>query len=260
MMQSGSPACYAPASAHGAIKEIFEGVFWVRGSIPLGLGCRMDRNMVILREGEDLTLINPVRMDDAGLALMERLGNVRHAVRLGAFHGRDDRFYVDRYKADFWCQVGQTRYSEPQATREIADGVPPPVAGSRFFVFTSATQPEAALLIERHRLLLTTDSLRDLSDWGLTNAAGGLLLRAFGLRRKLLIGRPWLKAATPTGGSLEPDFRTLLQLEFDHLLGAHGGLVLGNAKALVTAVVDETFPANEPTKGPSTVQSQGGAR
>lgn len=255
-MQSGSPACYAPASAHGAIEEIFEGVFWVRGSIPLGLGCRMDRNMVILREGDDLTLINPVRMDDAGLAQLDGLGHVRHAVRLGAFHGRDDRFYVDRYKADFWCQAGQTRYPEPQATREIADGVPPPVAGSRFFVFTSATQPEAALLIERHRLLLTTDSLRDLSDWGLTNAAGGLLLCAFGLRRKLLIGHPWLKAVTATGGSLERDFRVLLHLEFDHLLGAHGGLVRENAKALVTAVVDETFPA----KGHSTVPSQGGAR
>lgn len=259
-MQSGSPACYAPVSAHGAIEEIFDDVFCVRGSTPLGLGCRMDRNMVILREGEDLTLINSVRMDDAGLAQLDRLGNVRHAVRLGAFHGRDDRFYVDRYKADFWCQDGQTRYRELQATREIADGVPPPLSSSRFFVFASATQPEAALLVERHRLLLTTDSLRDLSDWGLTNAAGGLLLRAFGLRRKLLIGSPWLKAATPAGGSLERDFRTLLQLDFDHLLGAHGGLVRGNAKARVTAVVDETFPAIETAQRPSTEQSQGGAR
>lgn len=259
-MQSGSPAFYAPASAHGTIEEIFDGVFCVRGSIPLGLGCRMDRNMVILREGKDLTLINPVRMDHSGLVQLDSLGNVRHAVRLGAFHGRDDRFYVDRYKADFWCQAGQTRYLEPQATRQIADGLPPPVAGTRFFVFSSATQPEAALLIERHQLLLTTDSLRDLSDWGLTNAAGGLLLRAFGLRRKLLIGRPWLKAATPTGGSLERDFRALLQLEFDHLLGAHGGLVRGNAKSLVMAVVDETFPENESAQGPSAVQSQSGAQ
>jgi len=256
-MQSHPSASYAPASVHRAIEEIFDDVFWLRGSIPLGLGCRMDRNMVILREGKELTLVNPVRMDDAGLAQLNRLGNVRQVVRLGAFHGRDDRYYVDRYRAQFWCQTGQTRYPEPQATHVIADGVPPPVAGTRFFVFASATQPEAALLIERHRLLLTTDSIRDLGDWGLTNATGGMVLRAFGLRPTLLIGPPWLRAVTPLGGSMERDFRALLRLEFDHLLGAHGGLVRGDAKERVTAVVDQTFRTHRPAAGVSPALSRG---
>lgn len=56
----------------------------------------MNRNMVIVKSGDELALINPVRLSDAALSQLDALGNVRHVLRLGDFHGLDDRFYVDR--------------------------------------------------------------------------------------------------------------------------------------------------------------------
>jgi hypothetical protein len=62
--------------------------------------------MVIIRNGHQLSLINTVRLDDAGLAVLDRLGKVTNVVRIGAFHGRDDAFYLDRYGAKLWALPG----------------------------------------------------------------------------------------------------------------------------------------------------------
>jgi hypothetical protein len=39
----------------------------------------------VLRDGNALTLINSIRLDDAGLA---QLGRVAHVVKIGSLHGR----------------------------------------------------------------------------------------------------------------------------------------------------------------------------
>ena len=36
------------------------------------------------------------------VAQLEALGTVKHVLRLGPMHGRDDVFYVERYKPTFW--------------------------------------------------------------------------------------------------------------------------------------------------------------
>ena len=76
------------------------------GPIPI----RFSRNMTVLRRGERLVLINSVRLDDAGLAALDKLGKVSDVVRLAANHGMDDPFYADRYKARVWAVKGQ-RYT-----------------------------------------------------------------------------------------------------------------------------------------------------
>ena len=48
--------------------------------------------MAIVRDGGSLTLINTVRLDEAGLEAMDALGAVGDIVMLGASHGRDDAF------------------------------------------------------------------------------------------------------------------------------------------------------------------------
>ena len=66
----------------------------------------MNRNMVILRNGRELSLINAVRLFPAEEARLQKLGKVKHVIRLGYYHGVDDRYYVDSYGAEFWCQAG----------------------------------------------------------------------------------------------------------------------------------------------------------
>jgi len=90
---------YSPAYPHDPIKEIYPDIYLVHGSIRMGPGLRISRNMIILRQGEDLTLINPVRLSAEGLNDLDALGKVINIVRLGDFHGLDNQFYIRRYKA-----------------------------------------------------------------------------------------------------------------------------------------------------------------
>jgi len=232
---------YPPAFPHDPITEIFTNVYLVHGSIKIGPGMRMNRNMVIVRDGKDLTLINPVRVSDTELKKLEALGTVRHVMRLGDFHGLDDPFYVDRYNAKFWCQAGQNTYKVPAPSNLITQEVAPPVSDAEFFVFETAAFPEAALLLRKHKLLVTTDSIQYWADWSYTTFFTRLVLWLMGFRLTLLIGGPWLKRVTPKGASLLPDFQRLLALDFDHVLAAHGGLLRQQAKQLLRAAMDKSF-------------------
>lgn len=70
---------YSPAWVHGEIKEIFPDLFFVMGTnvttheaVELQHSC----NMVVVKHGNELTLINTVRLDDKGLAALDCLGQV----------------------------------------------------------------------------------------------------------------------------------------------------------------------------------------
>lgn len=232
---------YPPALPHEPIRALFENVYWVHGSIRIGPGMCMNRNMVIIREGRDLTLVNPVRISDEELARLDALGAVRHVMRLGDFHGRDDAFYQDRYRAEFWCQPGQSTYAAPLPDRIIRVTEPPPVRNAEFFVFETALFPEAALLLKEHGLLITTDSIQYWNDWSYTSWFTRQVLGLMGFRLTLLIGGPWLKRVTPPGGSLQAEFERLLTLDFKHLLAAHGGLLRDQAKPMLRTAMQNMF-------------------
>ena len=97
---------YQAATAHNDIEELFEDVFMVRGSVQLAPGILISRNMFILRQGQDLTIISSIRLSPEGEANLDALGEVKHVIRLGDFHGRDDPYYIDHYSAEFWRQPG----------------------------------------------------------------------------------------------------------------------------------------------------------
>jgi len=236
---------YPPAYPHNEIQTIFPDVFWVHGSIRVGPGMRMNRNMVILREGGDLTLINPVRLNDEGLARLDMLGQVVRVIRLGDFHGLDDQFYVDRYQCLFWAQAGQSVYENPVIDVLVDEAAPGPVKDSEFFVFRQSRFPEAALLLHRHRLLITTDSLQYHKDWSYFSRFTKVVFKLMGFHRGMNIGGPWLKRATPPGGSLQLDFERLCELDFDAMIAAHGHMLRKGAKAAVKAEVRTRFAIQE---------------
>lgn len=103
---------YAPIYPHDPIVEIFENIYLLRGSIRLGFGLSMNRNMMIVKQENELTLINAVRMSESELEKLKSLGQVKHVIRLGDFHGLDDQFYIDRYQATFWSQSYHVNYTE----------------------------------------------------------------------------------------------------------------------------------------------------
>lgn len=145
---------YPEALPHGPIEPVFTDVFTVTGQMVTefpefpDVTWSFNRNMVVVREGSELTLINSVRLDDAGLEALEALGTVTHLVRIGALHTRDDAFYVDRYHPTFWTLPG----IEPEGfsvDRRLEPGGPTPFADCTVHLFTTTTLPEGVLIVER---------------------------------------------------------------------------------------------------------------
>jgi hypothetical protein len=225
---------------HGAIREVFPNVFVLQGSVRMGPLIRINRNMVILRDGDALTVISPIRLRAADEPQLDALGRVAHVVKLG-FHGMDDPYYLSRYDATYWL-LPEVEAPEGQTIARL--GIDPfPVPNVDVIPFTLTQRPEAAL---HHRgvdrgLLITVDALQNWENTSGCSTAGKLLTRAMGFLHPVNIGPPWLKMMTPEGGSLRPDFERLMQLEFDHLIGGHGVPRVGAARPALAATLARVF-------------------
>ena len=243
MSKSGSAEVHYPAAQrHDPIEELFEDVFWVHGSMRVGPGMRINRNMVVLRDGSDLTLISPVRLNKDGEAALNALGTVKHVVRIGPAHGYDDRYYVEHYGAEFWRHRIGGRYLIPKVTKELAEGAKLPVKDTELFAFEETKFPEFAILVKRDGgLLITCDSLQNWVNRRHCSLLARIVVPFIGIKLNTGISPIWKKAMTREGGSLRPDFERLLELEFDHLIAAHGALCRGGAKARVREAVDRAF-------------------
>ncbi len=233
---------YATAQPHDPITEVFPDVFLLRGSMHMGRGMRISRNMTLLRHAGELTAINAVRLSHAGEEQLERLGKLNHLIRLGNFHGLDDRYYVDRYGARFWSQAGSRHYSDPPPDVLLEPGVSLPLPDVDLFLFELTRRPECALLVNRNDgILITCDSVQHWGDHRYCSPLVRVMMPFIGFRSATLIGPLWLKYMTPKEGSLEADFQRLLELRFAHLVNAHGSLLRDTAHAATTAAVKRAF-------------------
>ena len=112
---------FPPALPHGELEEIFDDVFFVSGSVkmPGPVPMIFSRNMVVLREGDQLVIVHSMRLGEDGLRKLDALGNVTDVIRLAGFHGMDDPFYADRYGARVHAVEGQV-YASASTTRRTA--------------------------------------------------------------------------------------------------------------------------------------------
>jgi hypothetical protein len=228
---------HPPAHPHGTLDEVFPDTFFVTGTLRMGgaIPVSFSRNMVVLREGGRLVIVNSVRLTDAGLAELEKLGRVTDVIRIAAFHGADDAFYKERFGARVWSVKGQRYVAgfDPSAAPyfrpdvEMESSTELPLAGAKLVVLPAAP-PEGLLLVERAGgLLVSGDALQ---NWAAPDAyfnlPGRLMMRAFGFLRPHNVGPAWLRRTKPEVGPL----RALLDAPFDHVLPAHGAAVIGDAR------------------------------
>src|SRR5437868_15397210 len=96
-----TPRPFPSAPAHGEINEVLPGLYFVTGGMkmPGPLPVRFSRNMTVVKQGDRVVLVNTVRLGDAGLAAIDKLGKVTDIIRLAGNDGADDPFYADRYGA-----------------------------------------------------------------------------------------------------------------------------------------------------------------
>lgn len=141
----------SPAWPHSDIKEIFTNIFFVTGTNITqynNVELQHSRNMIILRDNNSLSLINTVRLDEKGLEALDNLGDVKHVINIGAFHGRDNAFYVDKYQAKLWT------------LENLKEQIPFPDCS--LFIFETSRYPEGILHLAREEgILITCDSIKN---------------------------------------------------------------------------------------------------
>ena len=228
---------FPAALPHGPITEFLPNVFWVRGSFRFAAGVTVTRNMAILRQGRDLTLVNSVRLSPEGEAELERLGEVKHLVRLGHFHGMDDPYYLSRYKPLLWALPRTPQQGGIQAARDLHPGSSP-CEDVSVFHFAGGHVQEAALIVEREGgILITCDSYQNWEDLSGCSLLGKITLKVMGFQ-PLYIGVPWLKAM---GRGVKPDFDRLLEAPFLHLIPGHGTPIRASAKEGLRVAMAKCF-------------------
>ena len=230
---------FAPALPHGPITEPFPDVFVVRGSFDMAPLVRIGRNMIVLRRGGELTIVNSVRLTPEGEEALEALGEVKHVVRIGAFHGVDDPWYRHRYGATYWAQDGQRG---PSPDELLSGGAHPFGEGASVFEFQDTRHPEAAVVLPAQELLLTCDAVQNIVKSEGASLMAKIAVPFLGLKRPSGVGKPWRKAMEDRNGpTLEADCERLLAEDWRHLISAHGPPGRDSAKQALRATLRKVY-------------------
>ncbi len=235
------PVSFPPALAHGAIEEVFSDVFFVSGAMEtvlMDLDWKFSRNMTIIRDGERLILVNTIRLDDEGLAQLDRLGRVTDVIRLGALHGRDDAFYLDRYQAQYWVMPGIDAGQDSTA-QPLTQTAPLPISDASVFQFETTSIPEGVLKLQRDGgILIACDALQNwLNPDEHFCDASRERMEGMGFFTPANVGPVWLQAAEPGA----EDFQRLKALTFNHVLCGHGEPVRDSAHEAFSATFTRLF-------------------
>lgn len=239
---------FPPVSKHGSLEEVLPDVFFVTGSVTLKKPkMRFSRNMIVLRHGNELTIVNTVRLDDEGLAALDALGEVKHILRIAGFHGMDDPFYKDRYGVPVWALEGQVyttgfdnAKAEPkvyfEADRTIGPDTELPIPDAKMVRIDGAS-PEGVLHLSRDGgILVSGDALQ---NWGRVDDyfsfSAGLMMRLMGFIKAHNVGPGWIKGAQPSAAQVAG----LLDLDFDKVLPCHGAPVMSDAKAAYRPAIEK---------------------
>jgi len=235
---------FPPQLPHGEISEVFPDVFFVTGSVDMMPGIRISRSMTILRDRDTLTLVSPIRLDEAGLKTLDALGRVENIVKLGAYHlgahnGLDDTFYVDLYNAKLCALDRMEHKGDLTADHILSPTGEMPVSDVSLFVYDSPKMPEALFLLNREGgIVVAADSLQNWAEVDeFFSEAAAIAMTKGGFIRPANIGPEWMRHCAPDPA----EFDKVAELAFRHLFPSHGRPLLGTAKEELKARFAEMF-------------------
>jgi hypothetical protein len=212
---------YYSCLPHDEIQEVFPDVFFVTGTYCGDIGgasWQFSRNMTVVRDGQNLTLVNSVRLDEKGLTALENLGTIKNVVKIGSLHGVDDAFYKNHYDAKFWAMPGMQQALEVDVELTAEGEMPFP--GASVFEFKTTNLPECILRIDREGgIMIACDSLQNwVSPNKFFSDESRAMMQEMGFFTKANIGPVWMQFNEPEAA----DFVRLKKIPFRHALTGHG--------------------------------------
>jgi hypothetical protein len=224
------------ALPHQEIKKVIEDVYFVVGTnlvVHDGLRIQTSRTMTIIRENNDLTLINSIRLNEASLRDLEKLGKIKNVVRLGAFHGRDDAFYQKVYGAKLFA-LPQMDFSHGEVLDyDLNQHLP--LAHAKILAFKTTKFKEAVLLIKKSMpILIACDSIKNWqSKDQFFSDETYEMMKIAGSIGPAKIDKTWLQAMNPS----KEEIKAIGDLDFSILISAHGLPLMNKAKeALLSSI------------------------
>ena len=229
-MEATAVKDFPRALEHGSIKEVFKDVFFVTGAMEtvlMDMDWKFSRNMTVIREGERLIILNSVRLNEDALAELDKLGKVTDVIRLGALHGRDDPFYVDRYNANYWAMPGMDNEAN-LTVKELTPEAQLPISDASVFQFSTTQIPETILFLEREGgIAIGCDALQNwLAPDEYFCESSKARMQEMGFFSPANVGPVWMQVAAPKAD----DFVRLKEENFSHAFCGHGAPLLNNAK------------------------------
>jgi hypothetical protein len=233
---------YSPLWSHGEIEEVFQDVFYVVGTNITtynNIEFQHSRNMIIVRDKAKLSLINTIRLDDKELSKLESLGKIENVIRIGAFHGRDDAYYLDRYHAKLWALEGMQHQNNRFADKFLVSNGMMPFADCSLFNFETSLHPEGILYLAKEGgILITCDSIKNwVAPDQFFSVESAKLYQDQGFFGSATISSVWKEACKVQVS----DFERLKALQFKHLISAHGEPLLNNAYEALTQTLQKEY-------------------
>jgi hypothetical protein len=174
-----------PALSRGHFVQVSDRVWHVTGTTFMLPFTRFPRSMTVVRHGDELTLIDTVRLDAAGERALLALGRIAHVVAISGLHGVDLPYYCDTFKPTLWAPAEIAGYLASKglkADRELrahgggggGGGAASllPFPGGHVFTFSpeALQKPgsalcEAVIVLEPERAIVSCDAVQNFTDY-----------------------------------------------------------------------------------------------
>ena len=158
----------------------------------MGPGVLVSRTMTVVEADDGVVVMNPVRLSDAGQAELDRLGPVKHLVKLSDSHSIDEPFYIDRYEPTFWA-FAEADLGDLSAGRTLGpDG---PIAGGVVIDYgpTAGWREGAYLVPADGGTLVTCDAIQNCADSEGASALGKIMTSVMGFKGGVIVPPMWTR-------------------------------------------------------------------
>jgi hypothetical protein len=232
-MANETPSTYIPFNDHGELTKVLDNVYIVRGSFNVGFGVMIARTMTIVKRGDDLTVINSVRVNEEVEAEIKKLGTIKHLVRMAAGHGADDAYYINTFEPTYWSLEGiasvTNTKTHDKALTEDGEG---PIPDMKLVIFKSAPLKilhECVIWIpDNDGTLITCDFIQNTITPDHANFMGKHMTYWMGFQGECKCVPMWRSG---NGMDHWDDIERILAWDFENLVSAHGEAKIGGAKA-----------------------------
>lgn len=210
---------------HGELTEVLPNIYTITGTMRLFGLFQYSRVMTIFKDGNDLALLNTVRVSDAELKSIMSLGAVKHIFKIGALHNVDIPFYMDHFNPKLWTIKSDSSNHGYSPDFYFDDYKELPMLNAKVQVLQNSKVPEAFIITPGNGgCLHSCDAFVNMgydpgANWLTTNLAKLL-------PKPTYIGPNWIKSAKPPPDSM----LQVLEYDFQHFVPAHGQPIKLHAK------------------------------